>query len=151
MKYNTNGASKGNHGECACGFCVRIWEGDVLYAKANNIGIVTNMEAESLEITKGMLYCLNNKFCQVRLKSVSLSLSKMIRKEWRVPGNLTYRIEEIQITVWRMSVHVNHIFREANQLKNYIANTTINSKVKQQFHNFMDLPNKGRKLVNTDK
>ncbi|KAH0661632.1 hypothetical protein KY284_026563 [Solanum tuberosum] len=43
---NTDGASKGNPGKSAYGYCIRDKDGDLIYAEAHNIGVATNMEAE---------------------------------------------------------------------------------------------------------
>ncbi|KAH0715454.1 hypothetical protein KY284_008359 [Solanum tuberosum] len=45
---NTDGASKGNPGKSAYGYCIRDGNGDLIYAEAHNIGEATNMEVEIL-------------------------------------------------------------------------------------------------------
>lgn len=44
---NTNGASKGNPGHSAYGFCLRNIEGYLLYAKAQSIRLASNMGGRS--------------------------------------------------------------------------------------------------------
>ncbi|OIT02297.1 hypothetical protein A4A49_56551, partial [Nicotiana attenuata] len=43
FKCNTDGASRGNPGLSFYGFCVRDSTGDVIFAKANQIGVSTNL------------------------------------------------------------------------------------------------------------
>lgn len=43
------------------------------------------------------------------------------------------------------------IFREENQLADFIPNTTTDKEEKHQFHNFIQLPSMGRQILNIDK
>ncbi|XP_075085049.1 uncharacterized protein LOC142168286 [Nicotiana tabacum] len=56
-KCNTDGASKGNSGPSSLGFYVRDDEGDVVYARAVDLGVTTNMVAEAKAILQGLEYC----------------------------------------------------------------------------------------------
>ncbi|KAH0776334.1 hypothetical protein KY290_007745 [Solanum tuberosum] len=56
LKFNTDGASRGNPGMSSFGFCIRDGRGDLRYAKAKGIGIITNTEAEALAIYKALEY-----------------------------------------------------------------------------------------------
>ncbi|KAK4722151.1 hypothetical protein R3W88_012384 [Solanum pinnatisectum] len=60
-------------------------------------------------------------------------------------------MDDIHAIVEQINVQVQHIFREANQLADYVANTAINKEAKQVFFNFNQLPSRGRKLLNIDK
>ncbi|WMV43391.1 hypothetical protein MTR67_036776 [Solanum verrucosum] len=51
----------------------------------------------------------------------------------------------------QLNVQIQHIFREANQLADYIANTAINQEGIQLFHSFSQLTSMGRKILNMDK
>ncbi|KAK4733812.1 hypothetical protein R3W88_008073 [Solanum pinnatisectum] len=57
----------------------------------------------------------------------------MISGSWRIPWEIIEKVEDIQEIMQQINVHVWHIFREANQLANVIANTTINTKHKLVF------------------
>lgn len=48
--------------------------------------------------------------------------------EWRVPWNVVEIAEEVQILVETTNTQVEYTCREANQLADYIANTTIQKK-----------------------
>lgn len=50
-----------------------------------------------------------------------------------------------------INVHVQRIFREANKLTHFVANTTINKEGKQVFLSINQLPSLGRKILNMDK
>ncbi|KAK4718726.1 hypothetical protein R3W88_017064 [Solanum pinnatisectum] len=60
-------------------------------------------------------------------------------------------MEDIHNTLGKITVNVRHIFREANQLADCIANSAVNTEDKQIFLNFQQLPSKGRKFLNIDK
>lgn len=38
IKYNTDGGCKGNPGQSSYAFCIRDWQGDILYTEAKVIG-----------------------------------------------------------------------------------------------------------------
>uniref|UniRef100_M1AL57 RNase H family protein n=1 Tax=Solanum tuberosum TaxID=4113 RepID=M1AL57_SOLTU len=148
---NTDGASKGNPGQSAYGFCIRNIEGDLIHAEAESIGLATNMEAEVHAIWKGLQFCLRQVFVQVRLETDSLVLKNMIIRNWRIPWELVEKMEEIQEMIHQMNVQVKHIFREANMLADCIANTAVYTVEKQEFHNFNQLTSMGRRILNIDK
>ncbi|KAK4707484.1 hypothetical protein R3W88_032976 [Solanum pinnatisectum] len=64
---------------------------------------------------------------------------------------LNERIEEIHELMNTLHIHIKHIFREANQLADFITNTTIDQEEKQQFLNFNQLPSRVKKILNMDK
>ncbi|KAH0781860.1 hypothetical protein KY290_001458 [Solanum tuberosum] len=131
IKCNTDGASKGNPSEISYGFCVRDKNGDLLYAEAQSIGITTNMEAELRALWEGLKYCKEQGFNQIMLETDSLSLKNMIKQNWRVPWVLAERIQEIQKMMELVNSHLDHNFREANQLADFITNLAINQEGKQ--------------------
>ncbi|KAH0712341.1 hypothetical protein KY285_007894 [Solanum tuberosum] len=148
---NTYGASKGNPGQCAYGFCLRDSSGDLIYAEAQSLGIATNMEAEAKAVLEALKYCIRKKLNQVQLETDSLVLKNMISRNWRIPWELVEIMEDIHNMLGKITVNVRHIFREANQLADCIANSAVNTEDKQIFLNFQQLPSKGRKLLNIDK
>ncbi|KAH0663866.1 hypothetical protein KY290_029740 [Solanum tuberosum] len=46
-KCNSGGASKGNPGQSAGGFCIRNWKGDFIFAATYKLGMITSLEAET--------------------------------------------------------------------------------------------------------
>ncbi|XP_049399852.1 uncharacterized protein LOC125863924 [Solanum stenotomum] len=65
VKYNTDGASKGNPGDSSFGFCIRNHEGNLLYAKAKRIGVATNTKVESMAILEALQYCMGKELMGV--------------------------------------------------------------------------------------
>ncbi|XP_075084295.1 uncharacterized protein LOC142167870 [Nicotiana tabacum] len=77
-KCNTDGASKGNPGPSSLGFCVRDDEGDVVYARAVDLGVTTNVMAEAKAILQGLEYCVEHDFHPLILETDSLVMKKAI-------------------------------------------------------------------------
>lgn len=57
VKCNTEGSSNGNLGISSYGFCVRDYNGDLVYAESANIGVITCMVAEATTIWKALNFC----------------------------------------------------------------------------------------------
>lgn len=108
---NTDGASKGSPSMSSYGFCIRNSDGDLIYAKAHNLGIATNMKVKSIAILKAVKYCLSQNFLQIHLETDFLGLKIMIREEWRVPWMQKESIEEIKDLMLQLNIHINHTFR----------------------------------------
>ncbi|XP_075087987.1 uncharacterized protein LOC142169942 [Nicotiana tabacum] len=84
-KCNTDGASKGNPGPSSLGFCVRDDEGDVVYARAVDLGVTTNVVAEAKAILQGLEYCVEHDLHPLILETDSLVMKKAIEREWDPP------------------------------------------------------------------
>ncbi|KAK4724387.1 hypothetical protein R3W88_027166 [Solanum pinnatisectum] len=111
---NTDGASKGNPGQSAYGFCVRDSSRDLIYAEAQSLGIATNMEAEEKTVLEALKYCIRKKLNQVQLETDSLVLKNIINKNWRIPWELVEIMEDIHNMLGKITLKVRHIFKEAN-------------------------------------
>lgn len=48
-------------------------------------------------------------------------------------------------------MHIVHVYREANQLSDYIENTAIQKENTQQYLSFTQLPSFARRILNIDK
>ncbi|KAG5632751.1 hypothetical protein H5410_004468 [Solanum commersonii] len=75
----------------------------------------------------------------------------MITRNWKIPCELAEMMEEIHDMVGKIRVQVSHIFREENQLADYIENLAINKEEIKTFQNFIQLPSLGRRILNIDK
>lgn len=59
LKCNTDGASKGNPGRSAYGFCLRNENGDLVYAQGEAIHKTTNIDAKAIAIREAIYHCLS--------------------------------------------------------------------------------------------
>lgn len=57
LKVNTDGASRGNPGRSAIGYCIRDEKGDIVYTVGKEIKETTNIEAETVAIVEVLRYC----------------------------------------------------------------------------------------------
>ncbi|XP_075095079.1 uncharacterized protein LOC142173397 [Nicotiana tabacum] len=77
-KCNTDGASKGNPAPSSLGFCMRDDKGDVVYARAVDLGVTTNVVAEAKAILQGLEYCVEHDLHPLILETDSLVMKKVI-------------------------------------------------------------------------
>ncbi|WMV43438.1 hypothetical protein MTR67_036823 [Solanum verrucosum] len=75
----------------------------------------------------------------------------MLLKQWKVPWSQVKNIEDIQRNISMKQVQIRHIFREANQFADYLANMALDQAEKIQVRSFYNLPSKGRRIINIDK
>lgn len=130
VKCNTDGACKGNPSKSYYGFCIRDTQGDLLYVEANNIGVGNNILAEAKAIREALIYSTSHGFQLLVLETDSLSLRNILVKNWKIPWEIVELVEYIFIMMEEYNVQIKHRFREANQLADYIADTTVQTEVK---------------------
>lgn len=75
----------------------------------------------------------------------------MLLKQWKIPWSYAEKIEIIQQSIARKHVQVKHIFREANQLADYLVNMALDQAEFVQIQSFHNLPSRGRRIINMDK
>nr|XP_016479791.1 PREDICTED: uncharacterized protein LOC107801042 [Nicotiana tabacum] len=88
FKCNTDGASRGNPGPGSYDFCVRDNAGDVVFVRAEEIGLSTNIVAEAKAIVEGLSYYIQMQLHPLIIETDSLVLKKFIEGEWEVPWSI---------------------------------------------------------------
>jgi len=109
------------------------------------------MDAEIMGVWKALRYCEIKNIQNIILEMDSLVLKNMITNQWRIPWAYAEKIEDIQRSITSRQVHVKHMFREANNLADYLANASLDQTETVQAHGFYDLSSKGRRIINTEK
>ncbi|KAH0669679.1 hypothetical protein KY289_024172 [Solanum tuberosum] len=145
LKCNTDSACWGNLGKCASVFCVQDEKGDLIYAKARGIRIGTNTEAEVHAIKEALEFYLTLHVQGITMKTYSLTLKRMIEKQWKVPWELIEIIEDIRVKLQLLQGNIIHIFREGNTVADALANEVIEEQNTKEYHYFQDLPASIRK------
>lgn len=97
----------------------------MIFAKAAALGETTNIEAEALAIKQVVSVCLEHTNLGVLIETDSLTLMKMITKQWRVPWALIEVIEEIRFNVKVVQEKVIHTYRKGNLVVDALANGVI--------------------------
>ncbi|KAK4732554.1 hypothetical protein R3W88_025542 [Solanum pinnatisectum] len=103
------------------------------------------MEAETVAILTTLRECSNRIMHNVIVETDSLSLKKIIQQSWRVPWEITEKVEEIREIMEKIRTKITHIFREGNNLTDSLANTVVESHAEHQYSCFQELPVKERR------
>ncbi|KAH0712441.1 hypothetical protein KY289_008400 [Solanum tuberosum] len=151
VKCTTDGACQGNSGQSSFGFCNKDSRGDLIYAKAKGIGIVTNMEAETSVILSALRECLRRRLWNAIIETDSLSLKKIILKTWRIPWEIIEKVEEIWELLQKTRATITHVFREGNCLVDALSNIAIESQRDNEYQAWQELPLVLKKILNSDK
>ncbi|KAK6784166.1 hypothetical protein RDI58_017620 [Solanum bulbocastanum] len=151
LKCNTDGATKGNPGPSFYGFCIRDHKGDLCYAQAGVLGQTNNVQAEARAILEALRYWVTTVDAEKVLETDSLTMINFIKGVWRVPWEISEIVEEIKTMIFKQGVKIQHIFREGNQLADFLANHAAEIDRKVEYQSFKELPSTGRKIINTDK
>ncbi|KAK6791865.1 hypothetical protein RDI58_010946 [Solanum bulbocastanum] len=125
--------------------------GDLIYAQAKGIGIATNIEAEARAIQAALSISAKKGFQNLVIETDSMSLMKMILKTWRIPWEIAEILKYIIREVQQQEVTIKHIYREGNQMADYLANFAIGQTTIQEYVNFAELPTIGKHIINIDK
>ncbi|OIT21119.1 hypothetical protein A4A49_55681, partial [Nicotiana attenuata] len=82
---STDGCSKGNLGLASGGGCLRDQYGDLIMAYSTFFGSCTNNMAEARAILVGLIWCIDNGYKEVEIKSDSLILINAINNQAGTP------------------------------------------------------------------
>lgn len=77
VKYNTDGASRGNPCISSYACCLRNEQGDLIYAQGAIIADTTNVEAETIAILKEATHCSHSGYNKVVIQTGSLFVQKI--------------------------------------------------------------------------
>lgn len=76
-----------------------------------------------------MLWCLrydnDKQLRNIVLETDSLNLQKIIREVWDIPWLIKKKVEEIKKHIESIQVEISHIYKEANQLDDSLANHAL--------------------------
>ncbi|XP_060185616.1 uncharacterized protein LOC132615077 [Lycium barbarum] len=122
FKCNTNGASRGNPGPSSYGFCVRNWQGDLVYAQCAEIGDSTIVVAEAKAILQGLTYCVEHELHPLIMETDSLLLKKVVEEQWQILWCIITEVERIKKMMEGLNVIIQHVYREGNSLADFLAN-----------------------------
>jgi len=110
-----------------------------------------NVQAEDKAILEALRYWVNTVDAEKVLETDCLTMINFIKGVWRVPWEISETVEEIKTMILKQGVKIQHIFREGNQLADFLANHAAEIDRKAEYQSFKELPSTGRKIINTDK
>lgn len=85
------------------------------------------------------------------IETDTTSLKKMILRTWRITWEIAEILEDIIREVKQQQVTIRHIYREGNQMADYLANLAINQAEVHEYESFVELPTAGKCIINIDK
>lgn len=96
VKCIIDGASEENPGVSSYGFCLRDHKVNLIFSKAQNMEIATNMIVEAKAILETLWYCFSQGLQRVTIQTDSLDMLNFINKVCHVPWKIVEIIEEIK-------------------------------------------------------
>lgn len=108
VKYNTDGASKGNLGVSLYAYCLRDHKGDILYADCDRIDNTTNTVAEAKAILEACKHSKLSQHEQIIIQTDSILMWKVLEGKWEIPWVIEEMIKEIK----ECMQHKQHIFQQ---------------------------------------
>lgn len=128
MKYNMDGASRGNLGARSFAFYLRDERGDIRYAQGAKITDTINMDAEAYFMLQEAIHYGISNLNKVIFQMNSLIMIKVLSKELKYPWHILEHSEKIIELFHRKQVRFQHIMTERNQMADYLPNTLIDKE-----------------------
>lgn len=94
------------------------------------------MIVEARPIKEALMYVTIMSFTHIVIETNSLSLRNILTKTWKIPWEIIELIEDITDMMQSRNMVVRHINREANQLADITANTTVQTETKLTYITF---------------
>ncbi|RYR53791.1 hypothetical protein Ahy_A06g029039 [Arachis hypogaea] len=145
IKLNTDGASRGNPGQASCAGIFRNADSDWVYGYARRLTYAKAIEVEVAAIREGLEIAWKKGFRRIELETDSQAAVNLMENPPKRHPTLTRpirRIKELLNRNWQ--VRIRHIYREANQLADGIANLLLNQN---REHATWDHPPKETTLI----
>ncbi|KAJ4717448.1 Ribonuclease H protein [Melia azedarach] len=126
IKVNTDGLSKGNPGEAACGGVFRDHSGKFLGAYAVSLGHNTSFYAEIMAIIYAINQAAQRGWKFIWLESDSqAALSCLLDHSYKPPWCIYNEWTNCHLLLSQISFYCSHIFREGNQVADSMANVGL--------------------------
>ncbi|KAL0449189.1 UNVERIFIED_CONTAM: hypothetical protein Slati_1475300 [Sesamum latifolium] len=139
-KLNCDGASKGNPGPSGAGGLVRDDRGRLILAFYEFLGDQTNNYAELYGVARGLQLawetCCHNVWVEMDAMAV-LRIIESEKGDWRLQSLLT----RIRMLKREMNLCFTHVYREANQPADFLANSACTMKESKFIASYVLFPN----------
>ena len=136
VKIFTDGGSRGNPGNAACGFVVFGSSADPIYSQGDFLGVGTNNEAEYQGFAKSLDWLLSTKdldltqATQIIWHLDSKLVVEQLLKRWKIKEP---RLQEFATQIWLKLAQLpceyslTHVPRAQNALADAVVNKTLDS------------------------
>jgi len=99
----------------------------LIFTQTKEIHKTTNIEAELRAILEDTRYCKSANVHNTIIETDSLGVVRMIQKQW-IPWEINDMIEEIRENMHITHAQITHIFREGNQLADFLVNHAMDNE-----------------------
>ncbi|KAI3443768.1 hypothetical protein Pfo_000433 [Paulownia fortunei] len=149
IKLNSDGASKGNPGIAGAGGLLRNWNGDVLVAFYEAIGVQTNSVAELHAVLRGLMLAIERGFTRIWIEVDSKLVVQLLTGNSMANWTHQSFITRDRSLLRGVEYKITHLLREGNKVADCLANMAcilLDSNVFQQ----NNIPNEICGLVKAD-
>ncbi|GLJ40308.1 hypothetical protein SUGI_0828500 [Cryptomeria japonica] len=143
LKLNFDGSLKGNLGESGAGFVLRDHRGFLINAKTKKLPVGMNNQEETQALLYGLQMALELEIKVLLIEGHSLWIINACREIFLCNWKISYVMNKI----WGLLKHFNSfqsndVYREANQVADYLANIPIGHNVSESIftHEDVNLP-----------
>lgn len=98
------------------------YKGDLCYAQARTLGQLSNIQTEARAILEAIRYWKCDSNNTKILESDSLVIVRIITGQISPPWEIIEEVEEICQYIQQQQIRIQHIFREGNNLVDYLKN-----------------------------
>ncbi|KAL0345710.1 UNVERIFIED_CONTAM: hypothetical protein Sradi_4402300 [Sesamum radiatum] len=109
-------------GISGAGGILRDQLGKVIFAFQEPLGNATNTQAELSAIHRGLQICFSRGLCKIWIETDATAINKIISAPQRGAWNLQATLQNICKILSQMEHKLSHIFREGNQVADFLAN-----------------------------
>lgn len=151
-KANFDGASKGNPGPSGCGGVIRNSSGEGIATFASPLGTQTNHMAEARAASRVVNLAFEAGVTKLWLEGDSNNIIKILNgissPSWMIANIIT----ETRVTLSKFeSVHITHMYREANSVADWFANKGVVEAKNMTWHAGENFPTDAKSLMDYDK
>ncbi|KAJ8550152.1 hypothetical protein K7X08_033859 [Anisodus acutangulus] len=138
-KLNTDGSFSSANTCAGIEGVLRNEEGDLVLDFSSSIQCNSNIEAGATAARQGMKIYIQKNYSNLTLESNSLILVKMINDNLSLNYNLNMIIKEIKQMKIQANIKVEHCFREANKVADYLAKHVVSSQRETFYDSYQQL------------
>lgn len=139
LKFNCDGASRGNPGSSGGGGICRTSNGTFHIAFHEYFGMCSSMVAETRAVLSA-LQLLDFSVVFLWLELDSQTLVNLLLDIVSCPWQIHYYVRTIKELLSKHTYRITHVFREANTTSDLLANVAIELQSKLIYHSVQDLP-----------
>lgn len=86
-----------------------------------------------------MIFCANQGWTNIEVETDSLALTNILNNVWKIPWEILEMVEDIVQIKQERNILIKHVYKEGNQVADFIANIAINTDSKQVYNTFQQL------------